>query len=147
MKAVLACCGAFGLLVLAGPVSHIGSIGRPQQAAGLPTWINLPVNGSVESVSYLGSPGQEQASGAIEFAIDGDASRAVSAMKARLAANGFIVRDELSAEDRFMGASAYAVASDPVSGRNLRILQLATPGGSLLRVTFEDPASVVAFAE
>lgn len=147
MKAVLACCGAFGLLVLAGPVSHLASAVHPQQATGLPGWINLPANGSVESVAYLGGPGQEVTSGNIEFAIDGDASQAVSAMKARLAANGFIVSDELSAEDRFMGATAYAVASDPVSGRNLHILQLAAPGGSLLRVSYEDPASVVAYAE
>jgi hypothetical protein len=135
MKLVLALAGAFGALVLAAPAQSLLTAGGTPVA---PNWINLPADGEIASVEWSGGPGSEWTSGTVTFELAGDGASQLSAMKVRLATNGFLIEDQLSSLDEFMGASAMALAYHPVTGRFLNIVQLETPTGNLLRVSFED---------
>jgi hypothetical protein len=145
MKAVLACVGAFGLLMVAAPVHHMTT--SPAAVVVVPSWLNLPVTGELASVEYTGSIGAEYSSGTVTFELGEDAGRQLSAMKARLAANGFVIEEKLTSVDRFMGASSFAVAQQPISGQELRMVLLDTPAGGLLRVTFSEDAALFASAD
>lgn len=139
MKSVLACVGAAGLLVLVGPLTQ--SSQRLPQPAVVPAWLNLPEEGQLVSVEYSGSFGGELSAGTVTYELGDDAGRQLSAMKARLAANGFIIEEQLTSVDGFMGASNLALAYQPASGRVLNMMQLDTPAGEMLRVTFRAPPS------
>ena len=135
MKSILAIVGAFGLLVMAAPAPSLLNMGSSSSA---PAWINLPAAGEIGSIEYSGGPGAEWTSGTVTLELGADAARQFSAMKARLASNGFVIEEQLTSMDEFMGATSMALAYHPVTGRFLNILELATPSGALLRVTFED---------
>jgi hypothetical protein len=140
---ILAVFGAFGLLVLSGPVHQLAIKPRPAEIA-MPLWMNIPAEGQIASVSFTGSVGREQTSGIVDVQVEGSGEREFSAMKARLAANGFQVEERLTSVDSLFGASNFAVAEDPVSGRRLRIIRLDGPGGATLRVMFDNPPAQLA---
>jgi hypothetical protein len=143
---VLAVFGAMGLLVFTGPVHQL-TTQHLHRAATAPDWIALPQTGGMSTVAYTGSPGDETSSGIIDVAVDGDADRVTTAMKLRLAANGFAIDDRMTSVDQLFGASSLALASDPATGRSLQILRLDTPTGAILRLSYVNPAARLAQAE
>lgn len=142
----MAVAGAFGLLVLSGPVHQLAVQPQPAQIA-MPVWMNIPAQGEITRVDFTGSVGMEQTSGIVDVQVAGDGDREFSAMKMRLAANGFQVEERLTSVDSLFGASDFAVAEDARSGRRLQILKLDGPAGATLRVMFDNPPAHVAQAE
>ncbi len=61
-------------------------------------------------------------------------------LKTRLARKGYLLEDTMIVPASLFGASAVIVASDPATGRRLRIAELTTPEGPVLRVFFSDPS-------
>jgi hypothetical protein len=143
---MLAVFGAMGLLVFTGPVHQLTNPQHPRIATA-PSWIALPSDGAVSRVAYTGNAGAEASSGIVDVVIDGDADRATTALKLKLAANGFVIDDRLTSVDQMFGASSLTLATDATSGRTLQILRLDTPTGAIIRLSYTDPASRVALAD
>jgi hypothetical protein len=137
MRNMLACCGGFGLLALVGH-AQLANVAIVEDPIVAPGWVILPENGEILSVTLDGGPGNETALGFVDVA--GVPDRALSVFKARLAQSGYILENAMTPADALFGASAMIVASDPATGRRLRIAELNTPSGPVLRVFFSDPS-------
>ena len=137
MRNMLACFGGFGLLALVGH-AQLANVAVVEDPVVAPAWVMLPENGEVISIVLDGGPGNETALGFVDVA--GVPDRALSVFKARLAQSGYVLENAMTPADALFGASAMIVASDPVTGRRLRIAELNTPSGLVLRVFFTDPS-------
>lgn len=142
MRNMLACFGGFGLLALVGhaQLANVAVVENPIVAPG---WVILPENGEVISIVLDGGPGNETALGFVDVAV-AVPDRALSVFKARLAQSGYVLENAMTPADALFGASAMIVASDPATGRRLRVAELNTPSGLVLRVFFNDPSPAFA---
>ena len=139
MRNMLACVGGFGLLTLVGH-AQLANVAVVENPVAAPAWVILPENGEVISIVLDGGPGNEAALGFVDVAVAGVPDRALSVFQARLAQSGYVLENAMTQADVLFGASAMIVASDPVTGRRLRIAELNTPSGPVLRVFFTDPS-------
>ncbi len=139
MRNMLACVGGFGLLALVGH-AQLANVAIVENPVVAPAWVLLPEDSEILSVALDGGPGNETALGYVDVAVAGVPDRALSVFKARLAQSGYVLENAMTQADALFGASAMIVASDPVTGRRLRIAELNTPSGPVLRVFFTDPS-------
>ncbi|MGQ0485150.1 MAG: hypothetical protein ACT4SY_07360 [Hyphomicrobiales bacterium] len=139
MRNMLACFGGFGLLALVGH-AQLANVAVNEAAVVAPAWVLLPEDCEVLSVALDGGPGNEASLGFVDVAVAETTDRVLPSVKARLAQKGYLVEDTMTAADTLFGASAMIVASDPATGRRLRIAALDTPAGPVLRVFFSDPS-------
>ncbi len=138
MRNVLACFGGLGLLAVVGhaQLTNVAAVEDPIVA---PAWVTLPEDCEVLSVALDGGPGNEASLGYIDVAVSEKSDKVLPSLKARLVRKGYLVENAMTGADVLFGASAMIVASDPATGRRLRITELDTPTGRLLRVFFNDP--------
>lgn len=137
-SATLAVFGAFGLLVLTGPVHQMQAPQPVVAKADLPMWLNVPPSGEVSTAAVNGSQG------IVDVSVDGDGDDAMAAMKSILAAKGFQLEDRLTSVDSLFGASGFVAAVDPVTGRHMQVVKLDQPGRATFRISFENPSPELA---
>lgn len=139
MRNVLACFSGLGVLALVGHV-QLSTAAVDDHAVLAPAWVTLPENCEVLSVALDGGPGSEASLGYIDVAVADEADKVLPSLKVRLVQKGYLVENAMTGADVLFGVSAMIVANDPATGRRLRIAELDTPAGPVLRVFFNDPS-------
>lgn len=135
MRNMLACFGGVGLLAVLGH-AQLANVAVNEAPVLAPAWVTLPEGGEVLSVALDGGPGNEASVGYVDVAVAG---QPLPSFKTSLTQKGYRLEAALTGADVLFGASDMVVASDPATGRRMRIVELATPAGPVLRIFFSDP--------
>jgi hypothetical protein len=104
----------------------------------VPPWVTLPEGCEVLSIALDGGPGNEASLGYVDLNLAGK-SGVLASLADTLLGKGYVLQNESASPDTALSAHAMLSANDPATGKRLRIAELNTPAGPVLRIYFNDP--------